>query len=551
MASSSNSSTVVQPLIPVFTGESYEFWSIRMKTILKSQNLWDLVESGFEDPDEGDRLRNNKQKDAKALVFIQQAVHDSVFSRIAAATTSKQAWSILQKEFQGDSKVIVVRLQSLRRDFETLMMKSGESIADFLSRAVAIVSKMRSYGEKVTDQTIVEKILRSLAPKFDHVVAAIEESKDLSVFSFDELMGSLQAHEARLNRSTEKNEEKAFQVKEEAAKYGENNGLANRGRGRRGFRGGRGRGYGRGRGRNDGHKQSNEQGNRKNGIQCHHCQRYGHIRADCWYRDQKINFAAGENEEENYLFMACVDTDHKPSDLWFVDSGCSNHMTGAKSLFKELDEKQKKTVQLGNTKEMRVEGKGTVSIDTSHEKVKMLDKVQFVPDLGYNLLSVGQLMIDGHSLWFDDDACVITNKKTGKKVRISMTPNNMFPLDVSNMENFALAASAKDDSKLWHLRYGHLNINGLKLLVDKESGIHRELATPYTPEQNGVAERKNRTVVEMARSMLQAKGLPNHFWAEAVATSVHLLNLSPTKAVMNQTPFEAWRGRKPSKGCSI
>ena len=102
-----------------------------MKIILKSQNLWDLVESGFADPDEGDRQRNNKQKDAKVLVFIQQAVHDNVFSRIAAATTSKQAWSILQKEFQGDSKVIVVRLQSLCRDFETLMMKSGESIADF------------------------------------------------------------------------------------------------------------------------------------------------------------------------------------------------------------------------------------------------------------------------------------------------------------------------------------------------------------------------------------------------------------------------------------
>ena len=131
MASSSNSSGVTQPLIPIFTVESYEFWSIRMKTILKSQNLWDLVESWFADPDEGDRLWNNKQKDAKALVFIQQAVYDSIFSRIAAATTSKQAWSILQKDFQGDSKVIVVRLQSLRRDLESLMMKSGESIADF------------------------------------------------------------------------------------------------------------------------------------------------------------------------------------------------------------------------------------------------------------------------------------------------------------------------------------------------------------------------------------------------------------------------------------
>ncbi|KAH0705860.1 hypothetical protein KY289_010936 [Solanum tuberosum] len=217
-----------------------------------------MAKRGFTDPDEENRLRDSLKKDAKALVFIEKAVHDTHFSRIAAATTSKQAWSILQKEFQGDSKVIVVRLQSLRHDFETLMMKNGESIVDFFSRAVVIVSKIRSCGEKVTDQTIVEKILRSLTAKFDHVVAAIEESKDLSVFSFDKLMGSLQAHEVRLNRSIEKNEDKAFQVKESTTKYGENNGPASRGRGRGGFRSGRGRGYGRGRGRNDGHKQSNE-----------------------------------------------------------------------------------------------------------------------------------------------------------------------------------------------------------------------------------------------------------------------------------------------------
>ncbi|KAH0776767.1 hypothetical protein KY290_008178 [Solanum tuberosum] len=215
MASNGNALSVAQPLIPVFKGESYEFWSIQQ---------------GFAYPDKENRLRDSKKKDAKALVFIQQTVHDSHFSRIAAETTSKQAWSILQKEFQGDSKVIVVRL------------------------AVAIVSKIRSCGKKVTDQTIVEKILRSLTPKFDHVVAAIEESKDLLVFSFDELMGSLHAHEVRLNRSIEKNEDKAFQVKEATAKYGENNGPASRGRGRGGFCSGRGRGYGRGRGRNNGHR---------------------------------------------------------------------------------------------------------------------------------------------------------------------------------------------------------------------------------------------------------------------------------------------------------
>lgn len=78
-----------------------------------------------------------------------------------------------------------------------------------------------------------------------------------------------------------------------------------------------------------------------------------------------------------------------------------------------------------------------------------------------------------------------------------------------------------------------------------ENGIHRELIAPYTLEQNGVAERKNQTVVEMGRSMMQAKGVPKCFQAETVATTVYLLNISPTKAVLNQTPYEAWKGNKP------
>lgn len=63
--------------------------------------------------------------------------------------------------------------------------------------------------------------------------------------------------------------------------------------------------------------------------------------------------------------------------------------------------------------------------------------------------------------------------------------------------------------------------------------------------QNGVAERKNRTVVEMARSLLKAKRLPNNFWAEAITNAVYLLNISPTRAVLHQTPYEAWKGIKP------
>ena len=79
----------------------------------------------------------------------------------------------------------------------------------------------------------------------------------------------------------------------------------------------------------------------------------------------------------------------------------------------------------------------------------------------------------------------------------------------------------------------------------KKHGIKRELTVRLTPQQNEVAERKNQTITEMARSMLQGKNLPKNFWAEAVNTAVYILNRSPTKAMLNKTPYEAWCDRKP------
>ena len=220
----------------------------------------DVLEPTIE---EKERLRETKKNDVKALFIIQQAVHETIFSRIAATTTSKQAWSILQKEFLVDSKVIIVKLQSLRRDFETLLMTNGESIADFLSRAITIVSQMRTYGEKISDETIVAKVLRSLTPKFDHVVATIEEVKDLSILSVDELMDSLQAHESRINRSSYRNEEKALQVKDanNEGNERENIHLVGRSHGRGGFRSFHGGRDNRDRWRNDEQRQFNEQRN--------------------------------------------------------------------------------------------------------------------------------------------------------------------------------------------------------------------------------------------------------------------------------------------------
>ena len=79
----------------------------------------------------------------------------------------------------------------------------------------------------------------------------------------------------------------------------------------------------------------------------------------------------------------------------------------------------------------------------------------------------------------------------------------------------------------------------------KSRGIKKQITVPYTPQQNGVAERMNRTIVESVRSMLHKADLPLSFWAEAVATAVFLRNRSPTIHVHNATPFECYYSRKP------
>ena len=174
-----------------------------MRTLFLSQDLWDLVENGYEEPGEGahlsaqqrNELKENRKKGSKALLLIQQAVHESIFPRIAEATKSKEAWTILKNEYQGSNKVITIKLQSLHRDFETLLMKNSESVQELFSRVFTIVNQIRALGENLSDQRIVEKVLSSLPSKFDYIVAAIEESKDLSSYSFNELIGSMLAHE--------------------------------------------------------------------------------------------------------------------------------------------------------------------------------------------------------------------------------------------------------------------------------------------------------------------------------------------------------------------
>ncbi|GJR89060.1 zinc finger, CCHC-type containing protein [Tanacetum coccineum] len=80
----------------------------------------------------------------------------------------------------------------------------------------------------------------------------------------------------------------------------------------------------------------------------------------------------------------------------------------------------------------------------------------------------------------------------------------------------------------------------------KENGIARQLTAPYSPQQNGVVERRNRTIMSTTRCMMKATNMPQNFWAEAVRHAIYILNSVPTKALEDITPYEAIKQRKPN-----
>ncbi|KAL0373960.1 UNVERIFIED_CONTAM: hypothetical protein Sradi_3311700 [Sesamum radiatum] len=206
---------------PTLTKTNYDQWSIRMKAILDAHGLWNVVEIGYKEPaDEGAlsvaelaALQKRRSGDQSALSIIHQGFDDEMFEKIVNESKAKNAWDILKNSTVGVDKVKKVRLQTLRAEFKSLLVKENESISNYFTRVLIVVNQMKRLGEKLTDVRVVEKILVSLNAKFNHVVEAIEEAKDIESMSIDELNGSLVAHEERMKRSQQVPVEQVLQAK--------------------------------------------------------------------------------------------------------------------------------------------------------------------------------------------------------------------------------------------------------------------------------------------------------------------------------------------------
>ncbi|GJW51010.1 retrovirus-related pol polyprotein from transposon TNT 1-94 [Tanacetum coccineum] len=549
---------------PLFESDSFIYWKNRFETYVKSKDLdlWHVITNGDFQPIQ----QNPKTKLDEVIPFEKQS--DDLKKKLAK---------------NNEAKMVI---------YNALPRKEYERIFIFNS----IITSLKALDEGYTSNNYVRKFLRDLHPKWIAKVMAIEESKDLTSLSLDELIGKLKVHEMIIKNDSEivkaKCDDPNYLIGECPKPPKDKN--------QRAFVGG----Y---------WSDSDEEDDEK-------------------IKDETCLVTKTSNE-------ICLGVDLEP-DEWIKDSGCSKHMTGNRKLFSSYKAYNKGNVIFGSNLRGNIIGKGQicdnkcrVTFSEHDSKITKDGKVigRGIRKKGLYVMKLGNkpkdqiclTTIDENStLWhrilgyvnmrliqslaskelvrnlpklkFDQhfcDAC-----KIGKQAHASHKAKNIVSatrcLELIHMDLFGPSAVRSCEGNHYTLvivddyaRYtwtiflndktkafdqfeifskkiqNQLGCTIVSIRTDhgrefdnevqfgefcNANGITHNFSAPRTPQSNGVVERKNRTLQEMSRTMLNEQSLPQKFWCNAVDTSTYILNRILIRAILGKTPYELLKGRKPT-----
>ncbi|GKV31064.1 hypothetical protein SLEP1_g39805 [Rubroshorea leprosula] len=198
-------------------------------------------------------------------------------------------------------------------------------------------------------------------------------------------------------------------------------------------------------------------------------------------------------------------------------------MCGGESAFSDLDESCQDKVKFGDNSTIAVKGKG-----------KQKKMVNGLPHFDSPEICEICVVSKQHRDSFPKD----------RSWRAKQTKSEA----LAAFKNFKVLAENEVGRSVKVLHTDHGGEFNSKEFADfcESNGIKRQLTAAYTPQQNGVCERRNHTIMNMVRSLMSKSGLPKEFWPEAVNWSVHILSRSPTSPLPDLTPEEAWSGRRPT-----
>ncbi|KAL8132396.1 hypothetical protein AgCh_008045 [Apium graveolens] len=285
---------------------------------------------------------------------------------------------------------------------------------------------------------------------------------------------------------------------------------------------------------------------------------------DCWSKNKNAesNVATSKVEEEwdaealvaldgEELALTVTTNQIDYENDWIVDSGYSNHMTGDVNKLKNLTEyKGSRVVLTTDNSKLPIAHIGDLTVSPHHHNVEVpLQNVYHVPDktrinetadlwharlshVSYSKLDVmmQKSMLKGLPQLKVRTDIVCAGCQYGKAHQLPYEESKYRATKSLELIHSDVFGPVKQASN-----------GGLKYMVtfiDDFSRIRHQFTCPNTPQQNGVAERKNRHLTEVCRSMLHAKNVPGRFWAEAMKTAAFVINVLPQQRLKFLSPYE-------------
>lgn len=195
------------------------------------------------------------------------------------------------------------------------------------------------------------------------------------------------------------------------------------------------------------------------------------------------------------------------SNLWYLDNGARNHMTGRLSKFKDLDKGVTGLVKFDDGFTVKIEGKGSIIFKCKNGEDRLLREVYFIPTQYYNIICLGQLSVDGNKVVLHGEYLWVHDEQEKLLVKVKRSANRIYKIIIEEGMSTCLLSKVEETSWAWHSRLGHVNFQAMKLMsnsgmaygipnfvqpkeVCKGFLLSKQTQKPFPTESNFMAKEK-------------------------------------------------------------